>query len=207
MLLENYLSENFPDLKLKAPLFYHQKFGLRFEVAIPTLNPVNIQYFIEADKRTIKLFESVFDLNDEVIIVCQRYSDGRQKIKKNSFCYKYIDNYSQVESYKIQDPYFSLEDKDLYNKKDHWHQLAIHTNISSVNYSKFLWRSIRYDFGYGGIETYFINKTKNIIFHNYDDRGLDIIAKDKKTLMNIYLEFNDWILDYDREKIDLVFKN
>ena len=40
----------------------------------------------------------------------------------------------------------------------------------------------------------------------YDDRGLDVIAKDKKSLDSLYHNFNDWILEYDREKIDLIFK-
>lgn len=61
--------------------------------------------------------------------------------------------------------------------------------------------------GYGQTpEIYFINKIKNNIFNLVDDRGLDIIAKDKESLVDIYSKFNSWILEYDREKIDLIFK-
>jgi len=35
--------------------------------------------------RAEALFDFLFDENDEIFIVCQRYSDGRQKIKKQSF--------------------------------------------------------------------------------------------------------------------------
>ncbi|MBU3146330.1 DUF3885 domain-containing protein [Clostridium sp. CF012] len=40
-----------------------------------------------------------------------------------------------------------------------------------------------------------------------DDRGLDIVAHDKNTLMPLYQELNAWILDYDREQIDERFSN
>lgn len=36
----------------------------------------------------------------------------------------------------------------------------------------------------------------------YDDRGLEMIASEAKTLKPIYSKFNDWILETNREKID-----
>lgn len=55
-------------------------------------------------------------------------------------------------------------------------------------------------------EVYFVNADKKLIFHMYDDRGLDIIATDKETLKPIYAKHNDWLLDYDRERIDKQFQ-
>lgn len=55
-------------------------------------------------------------------------------------------------------------------------------------------------------EIYFINTDKNLIFHMYDDRGLDLVSADKETLRPIYKKHNDWILEYDRECIDNQFK-
>lgn len=57
-----------------------------------------------------------------------------------------------------------------------------------------------------GYEIYIVNLTKKIIFHLYDDRGCDILAADKEDIRNLYDEFNEWILDYDRKRIDLLFK-
>ena len=51
-------------------------------------------------------------------------------------------------------------------------------------------------------QIFIINIDKRLIFNMYDDRGLDIIAKDKETLRPLYRKFNDWILDCDREKIN-----
>lgn len=40
---------------------------------------------------------------------------------------------------------------------------------------------------------------EHILYHLYDDRGLDVVAKDKETLRPIYEKYKDWILEYDCE--------
>lgn len=54
-------------------------------------------------------------------------------------------------------------------------------------------------------DIYLINDTNKTIFHLYDDRGLDIVAENKETLRIVYEQYNHWILDYDRNKIDEIF--
>jgi Domain of unknown function (DUF3885) len=43
-----------------------------------------------------------------------------------------------------------------------------------------------------------------ILFHPYDDRGMDIIGN-KSLTKQIYEKFNDWLLDYDRTVMDNYF--
>ena len=101
---------------------------------------------------------------------------------------------------------FEIGLESMPTMKEHWHRLVIHTEVSEVNYKRILSRLVYLDFGFAGPEVYFVNKTKNIIFNLYDDRGLDIIASEKKDLKNTYQKFNNWILDYDRKQIDALFK-
>lgn len=54
---------------------------------------------------------------------------------------------------------------------------------------------------------YFLNSHKDVLFHLYDDRGADVVAADKEILRPLYESCKDWILDYDREKIDLLFES
>nr|WP_308291994.1 DUF3885 domain-containing protein [Priestia aryabhattai] len=56
-----------------------------------------------------------------------------------------------------------------------------------------------------GYDIYFINLSKKMIFHLYDDRGCDILASNKESIRFLYEEYNNWILDYNREEIDLLF--
>ena len=53
---------------------------------------------------------------------------------------------------------------------------------------------------------YFLNSRKDVLFHLYDDRGADVVAADKEILRHLYESCKDWILDYNREKIDLLFE-
>ncbi|MED3931645.1 DUF3885 domain-containing protein [Priestia megaterium] len=39
-----------------------------------------------------------------------------------------------------------------------------------------------------------------------DDRGCDVLASSKESIRFLYEEYNNWILDYDREEIDLLFR-
>nr|WP_225229588.1 DUF3885 domain-containing protein [Sporosarcina quadrami] len=52
-----------------------------------------------------------------------------------------------------------------------------------------------------GYEIYFLNLTKGLIYHLYDDCGCDILASDKESIRFLYEVYNEWILDYDRKKI------
>jgi hypothetical protein len=53
---------------------------------------------------------------------------------------------------------------------------------------------------------YTIDDRAKLILHMYDDRGLDIIAASASTLVPLYERYADWILNNQRRKIDLRFK-
>lgn len=57
----------------------------------------------------------------------------------------------------------------------------------------------------GSKEVYFINLDKQIIFHMYDDRGLDIIASKIEVLKSVYFKFNHLLLEVNRNEIDKNF--
>ncbi len=54
-------------------------------------------------------------------------------------------------------------------------------------------------------ECFIINKTKSIILNLYDDRGMDVISSNREALIPLYQSHNEWLLNYDRERMDLVF--
>ncbi|HFL3236830.1 TPA: DUF3885 domain-containing protein [Clostridioides difficile] len=56
-------------------------------------------------------------------------------------------------------------------------------------------------------DIFLINETKKCIFHIYDSRGMDVVATDTDTLRPVYEKFNDWILDFDRNKINQIFRD
>jgi hypothetical protein len=54
---------------------------------------------------------------------------------------------------------------------------------------------------------YIIDDRAKLLMHMYDDRGLDVIATSHATLLPMYEQFGDWILDNQRHRITFRFKN
>ncbi len=61
--------------------------------------------------------------------------------------------------------------------------------------------------GYSGFASsvYFADTKNSVLFHLYDDRGADLVAARKDTLYPVFEQFGDWILDYDRDRINSIF--
>jgi hypothetical protein len=52
---------------------------------------------------------------------------------------------------------------------------------------------------------YFVEPQNNIVYHIYDNRGLDVVSPKKESIFYLYRDFNQWILNYDKEQIDKTF--
>ncbi|GMR66388.1 DUF3885 domain-containing protein [Bacillus sp. MN7755] len=56
------------------------------------------------------------------------------------------------------------------------------------------------------LDVFLINTTKDIIMFMYDDRGCEVITKNKETIRNLYKKYKEWIPNYEQESIDNLFK-
>uniref|UniRef100_UPI003743ADBD DUF3885 domain-containing protein n=1 Tax=Hymenobacter gelipurpurascens TaxID=89968 RepID=UPI003743ADBD len=54
-------------------------------------------------------------------------------------------------------------------------------------------------------ETYFFNQRTSLLFHIYDDRGVDVLGPTAASLHPLYETYNRWILEYDRPRINTLF--
>jgi hypothetical protein len=204
-----------PDIKLERPLFYKCSYGLRFEIGPSDVEiwnedneTLNNEYFSLALERAMSIFQASFEPSDEIAIAYQIGSDGRKKIKKRSFIFKHV---TDIDKANIQ---FS-DHRDIYEesiefKRECWKRVTISKiTAADIDAEQLLNAAINTDFSsrsphFKG-ECYFINKTKQLVLNLYDDRGMDVVAKSKVQLQDLYKSHNQMILDYDREKIDSVF--
>lgn len=208
---EQFLRTNFKELRLRTPLFYRWDFGLRFD--LQTEETGTNEYFQEVTKRASTIFHSVFASSDKVFLVYMDYKYKRQKIRLLNFTFKQIENLQQTEiSYtkekRLYEPSDKFEVRNIAIVKltaDRIHHQNILTAIGNTDFPP---RIPRLDNNsiLTNKEVYFINIDKKLIFHMYDDRGLDLISADKESLRSIYEKYNDWILDNDREKIQKQFE-
>ena len=205
-----FLQDNFGGLKLRKPLFYSWDCGLRFDLQDEYKSTDNDEYFAEVTRRATKIFETVFEPSDKLFFVFKDYRNRREKIRFANYAFRQIDKLEK------SDICYTRE-KFVYYPNDRYNVALICLTANRINYKNILTaigntncgvRQPRFDERgvFTSKEIFFVNISKRLIFHMYDDRGLDIIAADKENLRPIYEKLNDWILDYDREQIDKQFE-
>lgn len=183
---------------LPTAVFYKAPIGIRFEVGnfkkIYLHQGINPVYLRAAFYRAKTLFDNL---------------PAHPNILR-------IDSYQQ-DLYKLSLKEIGLSEQDEKIQEliyyDDWKCLQQHLywDLSKINMKQInslLLEIVKADIG--GINAlvsnvYFVNTDCNLLYHLYDDRGVDIVAKDKGTLYPLYKKYNDWILKYDKEKIDLKF--
>jgi hypothetical protein len=215
MQLPEYLSVKFPNLRLTPPLFYQWPVGIRFELGI---DQVGMSYDDAVLHRASTLYESAFSSGDLSWIVSgttQHISTSRSAIKTTGGRYRtFCPTVFQLRKpgpLGLRGPagrYRFVSDEDLGSREIttlRWGGVRPrHIEYRRILQAKandyyHMRRPITSD------RIYFVNRTRNLIFHMYDDRGLDIIAESPRDLQAIYEAHNSWILDYDRKRIERVF--
>lgn len=213
--LTEFMKIHFNNLTLRPPLFYSWSVGIRFEISKPGIQHEDQGNLKQIEERIMGIFSKVFHDSDEVFLITDIHCKSN-----NTFLHK--------RPTKIYQKY--IKDKALTLKLQHsvlpnvfteheeemvTHQFTLSCKTSDIRYKQLLTAISYEDFPHpsqllkrqnrAGIDVYFVNITKKIIFHFYDDRGCDVIASNKEALHDLYKERNDWILDYDRDKIDKLF--
>ncbi|NUU61108.1 DUF3885 domain-containing protein [Paenibacillus agri] len=210
MSFQDYLLSHLQGISLEPPLFYNSNIGIRFELGVPYRGIEDPLYFETVKKRSETLFESVFSESSELYIVRKTYEPQAPYEVFNPG----VDVFAEYVDSAIINKVVCFENKPDYDEDTN--QLTGYSKsfsllcclehidykgiLKAISYSEFPSKG-NYIFD----RIYFIHTKKNIVFHMYDDRGLDIVAIRSENLMNLFNEFNDWILDYDREKIERTF--
>ena len=199
----NLLSTQFSGLKLSVPLFYKWDIGLRFDLQTDsesTVQPDMTEYFEFAHNRSINIFQELFDAEDDVFLVLHQYKwHKRKKIRKGNYVLKQISNISHSDvSFKTR--------RNLYDPEDHediWNEAIVKTKAKHIDHNNLLLAVTHTDFPsrkpHTSLRIYVVNSTKTLIFHQYDDRGLDVIASKTESLRPIYNKYSKWLLEYDRK--------
>ncbi|WP_188738501.1 DUF3885 domain-containing protein [Oceanobacillus neutriphilus] len=200
---------NFPDLELRPPLFYNWDISIRFELGMD-YNFENHSYLEGVYKRAIDLFKSIHSPNDNMYIVVDvnHFGNHPSFSRKINVFSKYVKEKAVL--YKLHKhtiPYIFPEDDE--NGTYRTDRFMLKCKTSDFKFIPLIKAICNQDMGVRpGIShrIYFINMDKNTIFHIYDDRGCDLLAAAPETIRDIYEEYNEWILDYDRNEIDNAFK-
>jgi hypothetical protein len=189
---------------LTPPIFYNGKYGIRFEIGVGDIynkdKTPRKEYVGNALSRAMTIYNN--GIKSPTLLMWQVYPQiGEDKRNfENLFSKKIIPILPQEEF--SQD--IEIDDNDVIRQT----QLYWDLRKCKIPMDKVFREIILGDLG--GSEDfvsaiYLFDVENHVMLYLYDDRGLDIVAYDKNTLLPIYEKFNTWILDYDREQIDKIF--
>ncbi|MTH54934.1 DUF3885 domain-containing protein [Bacillus mangrovi] len=212
-MIHPFLNTHFPHLILRPALFYSWKYGIRFEISMPGLDTEHPQNQQQIAERSTRIFDDVFLPHDEVLLVTDIHcakNDAFLKKRPLNVYQKYIRDKEKRK--KLQ----HLTLPEVFNEEDMvTHRFFLPCQKGDIRY-KALLRVISFEdtnhpakigkgFPQAGVDLYFVNLTRKIIYHLYDDRGCDVIASRKEELRSLYEKRQNWILDDDREQIEKLF--
>jgi hypothetical protein len=201
--VNQFLQLHYPGLKLRAPLFYLWPVGLRFDLQAD-FSASDDAYFQEVAYRAALLFEEIFQPDDPVLVVHQLWGGKRLRIRRTAYLLRQLMlPKSALVFQKIGNPYpqsFQL---------GRWNRVCATTTAGKIPQASILGAISNQHFPsrkpviHG--DTYLLNQRTGIVFHMYDDRGIDIIGPNAEILRPIYNRQAVLLLEYDRKKMDAVF--
>jgi hypothetical protein len=209
MQLPEYLATHFPGLTLDVPLFYRWPIGIRFEL---NAEMEGFTYDAAVLHRAFALYEAAFDPQDLCFLVSGRHSRLIRIDMRPSFPPHLPTIFNLSKRHKLGLPGVAGRVIIRGNSLEQGTALTLRwTQVPPRNIDYRFILATRCESIHNktrpssGDYVYFINRTRNIILHMYDDRGMDLIAPLAATLRPIYNRFSNWILDYDRARIEETF--
>ncbi|RJX41314.1 DUF3885 domain-containing protein [Paenibacillus pinisoli] len=209
MSIKAFIEQQLTGVSLEPPVFYNAKIGIRFEAG-PSGPAIDDQtYFAVVKERALALFQAVFQPGQTMYIVVGSYESIEpmewEVEGMVDFATTFLNPRLKQELEEIyREPSLDEDTSELIGYSITY---GVHCTVSDVDCASLLG-------AIGGFseqkETvvdriYFVDPDRRILFHMYDHRGIDIVASRKEDLAFLYHQYNDWILDYDREQIDEIF--
>ena len=209
MHVKDYLSTTFPSLEL-APFIYHQwHTAIHIELGGDIYqmlddNQLNMDRFHLVYHQTSTIFNTLFDTDDELYLVANLYKMKNLSAKKLHVFKPYVRNKELLYKIQVQTlpyPFEILEDdEELFECQ----QLSLQCKPTDIRISSLLKAACNEDFpplkprfkeyvSYPDI--FFINKSKDIILFIYDDRGCEVIAKERAMLDMLSSQLSNYTCD------------
>ncbi|HDR7326923.1 MULTISPECIES: DUF3885 domain-containing protein [Bacillus] len=224
MQLKEYMNQTFPGVTLVPSIYSQWENHLHFDFGkdkyqiVEGTDDLNMEYFSQLYTDNKYLFEDIFLKEDVVFVVANVYRFKKENIKtpqKINIYNKYIKKRDLKFRIRQETLPFLFEDEeaDLYctsqfSLKCLAEDIKYELLIQAVNHEDFpdLYPRFGRKKEVSYPDVFLINATKDIVMFIYDDRGCEVIAKNKEIIRGLYEKYKEWIPVYERESIDSLFK-
>ncbi|HEM4055275.1 TPA: DUF3885 domain-containing protein [Streptococcus suis] len=198
MHLQDWLSDfQFGEHKLVGPFFYGTPLALRFEIGpaeeAETL-PKKV-YLDRAYARAVELLVRASSAYDYVVLSLLRQED------------RDIDTYLWHFTSKFN--FNKCPEPDLIEVEDWTGEVLVFERylfpVADQDLKALLWEIIKADhggFNYLSSSVLFLSSKDKVIYHCYDDRGVDIAVVDDDKRRQLFTDCQDLLFDYDMEEME-----
>ena len=196
--------------RLQLPIFYECPVSLRFETGDPDLEifltekKLNPKYLRSALWRTSFLYEKTAPF-DTLLWVLYRTSDVDSDVDEiiDRFCHlchlpSPAEVYQQEVTTAAEEPMTRIllfwDMNDTPPKIQPLFEEIVHSDFKGLGFREL------------SSAIFFFDTTRHLLFHPYDDRGLDIVGKSPEDIRYLYEDCRNWLLEYDMERMRNTFE-
>ena len=168
--------------------------------------------FLKAIDRARAVASSVFQPSRELTVFAS-FHDGERRTPRAARSFRdlakmgFVGRFSRPEKVLLKDQeHISSFGEDLCR---YWCRADVAPDLAQMH--TLLWASVAKE---GDIfpkarwlDLYLADLDRGLLLHVYDDRGMDIVGATKQALASHYLQFNEWLLEYDRPRMDAAFQS
>lgn len=185
--------------ELINPVFYNSPVSIRFEIGVSDKEFSDFQsaeYINRAFIRAKRIYESL--PAKPTILRIDSYDEQTKALESAFAKLKLPLDYQKVDSE-------FADENDIIHKSSFYWDLS----LFELDFELLLKEVIKSELGgmcFLSSSVFFADTKNDVLFHMYDDRGADVSAHDADTIRPMYEKLNGYILDYDRKRIDDIFK-
>lgn len=174
-------------------LFYRFPGGLRFELST---GGSPLDQVLMALRKATAICDDVFMGEERILVHLQAFASAsrfsfRRMLRELQLAGIFIPSVREVWVDQI-------DDDDDYGA-GHWVSCAFEVPVPKLQ--NLLWCAVATDFASlrpnPHCRVYLLNSHKGIVCHPYDDRGMDVIGRQKSALAELYTRHSDLLLEYD----------
>ncbi len=206
------MEKTFPEVALVPNLYKQWDTGVVFELGKDLYqfkrdtDELNPEYFQSVYLQAKAIFNALFAPKDDIFLVTNiyQYKDfKRMSDKKLKIYNRYVKSKAVRQSLKQVILPFSFEADEEYLDKC-TSQFSLECRTKDVHFSLLIKAISHQDFpplkprlqnpyGLEDPDVFFVNRTKNIVFYMYDDRGCEVIAQNIEAIRSLYDTYRNWV--------------
>lgn len=189
--------------RLQLPIFYESPLSLRFEIGPEEYSKTDPRYFRLAQWRASFLYAKAAPF-DTLLWVLYRTQDTETDIGELLFRFQEIAH--------LPVPLEALEQETTDSDGEPMTRIFFfwdlnQTPLKAESLLAEITKTDYCSFHELSSAVFFFNTKTPLLLHLYDDRGMDLVAADKKILRPFYEDCHNWLLDYDLPRMNKIFEN